>query len=1253
MSGAETTDAIAPTAIASETATTAPALAATTPSALDLDARPEFGAVDAFEAGPGDARYTFLDVFARGGLGQIRHAYDHRLGRTIAVKELQRPQPGSAAERRFAREATITARLEHPAIVPVHDLGRHANGEPFYCMKLVDGRSLEEVAAEATTTAARIALLPHLITVAEAIAYAHERRIIHRDLKPANVLVGAFGETWVIDWGLAKRLDEDPDESHGAAPDPGGADHGLTQAGELMGTLAYMPPEQASGEPVDARADVYALGAMLYHVLGGRRPYEGLRVDNFYAHILAHPPTDIARVAPDLPPDLIAVVRTAMARSPADRYPSAKALSEDLRRFLAGRLVQVYRYSTREMLRRWLRRNRALLSTVVGALVLLLAFAAYSFRRIAEQRDEAEAARRVAEDQRGTAERERLRADARTTEIEGMTRSLLKDAGSRALVAGRPHEALPQLLQALALAPDDRALRFMVAEALRPVDALRASLPKQTGGVSSLAVGSGGSRLLVTGGDISLHLWDLNAVAEVATLVEPGAAALQARFDRAGDLVVAFTADGVLRRFDAVTGEPRGEWRDRDAPGDGRDNVMRVLVDHGERTLTARPGAAELRDAATGALLRTYPTPRGESVSLAVALDGAAWATEDGSRLRVWTASRATPLYDLTLPEYYHFAGFGAEPDQLFVEKWFFTVGENTFALLDAKTRKLLALAPCGVLETGRGSYGGGDPSQGLTFLRSADGALIVALEAHGALAAWDAKNGSCRHAWLKDAVGGLHVLPDPEGLSLATTGPDGILALWGPAPATSSEGLSRHVGVPAHESAVVALASVGSGGDLVTAASDGEIKVWRTRPHLSPQVVSAAGRIEVNPGATKIARMAKEVGAPIRVLELSGAEPALDLPFQSGPVQSMAWGDDTTLMVNTDDTIEVWDVATRQRIGRVVPPLRGKEQLLEAFPLPGTDLAVVQIGLPPSDSFDWHSRYEEVTLWRWRDGAYVDWRRLTFPFAVTDSTRDPTRFVLLNRMLLAWPELRWLWPEVQKDLPRYVFPPDGRFIFASGNDGRLTLLDIVTGGTLAELRAPPKGPAPPPGDKPIFFTRAGDRFVVSGEGGLLEIWDYASLQPVGSLRGHSATISAAIFSDDDRFVLTFVDDTEAILWDLEHEVARFRAHPIRTDAFLPIGWLRRPPAPAAFTPDGELLAMVDEARLVFIEPESGLELAREEVPPVRAIFFNSNGDRLYILSHPGSLIEREIRRDDRPVEQIVQQVHAAVPHLALTVAPP
>jgi WD40 repeat protein len=340
-------------------------------------------------------RYQFIAEHGRGGLGRVMRTRDKDLGREVAIKEIL--NPGGLSEARFVREAMITARLEHPGIVPVHDAGRWPDGTPFYSMKLVSGKPLKELIQSAKTIPARLGLVPHVIAVAEAIAYAHDRHIIHRDLKPSNIIVGDFGETIVIDWGLAKdmRSSEPAPEFLGPYRHSGHPD--LTQLGSVVGTPAYMPPEQARGEEVDERADVYSLGAVIYHVLAGVPPFRGGDTAKILATVISEAPTPLESLAPDVPLDLAAIVTKAMQRDPSERYSNAKALAEDLVRFQTGHLVSAHHYTASTILRRWAAKHRHAV-VVAGALLSVLAVSSVvSIRRILKERLAATQAQSAAE----------------------------------------------------------------------------------------------------------------------------------------------------------------------------------------------------------------------------------------------------------------------------------------------------------------------------------------------------------------------------------------------------------------------------------------------------------------------------------------------------------------------------------------------------------------------------------------------------------------------------------------------------------------------------------------------------------------------------------------------------------------------------------------------------------------------------------------------------------------------------------------
>ncbi len=399
-------------------------------------ARPGEAAPSLATPGPlladGAPRYVPGAEIARGGMGRILAAEDRLLGRRVALKLLRRSSEDLA--RRFVREQRITARLQHPAIIPIYDAGALLDGEPFFAMRLVKGESLDRTAAGARSIEDRLRLLPAVLGVVDAVAYAHGEGVVHRDLKPQNVLVGPFGEVVVLDWGLAREVDA-AKEIDASSEEPHPDDPAATRAGEVLGTLAYMAPEQAAGRVADARSDVYGLGAILYHVLTGASPHGG-RAASLSTGAALHAPSPLARIVPDAPADLVAIVERAMAPAPEDRYASAQQLAEDLKRWQAGRLVEAHRYTSGDLLRRFLRRYRAPLLVAAAALVVLATLGGLGLRRIVAERARALAEQARAETARGHAEAQRTAAETLVGFILGDLRGRLERVGRLDTLAG-------------------------------------------------------------------------------------------------------------------------------------------------------------------------------------------------------------------------------------------------------------------------------------------------------------------------------------------------------------------------------------------------------------------------------------------------------------------------------------------------------------------------------------------------------------------------------------------------------------------------------------------------------------------------------------------------------------------------------------------------------------------------------------------------------------------------------------------------
>ncbi|HEY4240075.1 MAG TPA: serine/threonine-protein kinase [Kofleriaceae bacterium] len=284
-------------------------------------------------------RYELGATIGRGGMGEVFAARDSEIGRDVALKRIRSEKATEAARQRFIREARIQARLDHPAIVPVHDIGTDDDGLPFFTMKRLAGRTLHDTLADAPPLAETLRAFAE---VCHAIDFAHARGIIHRDLKPANIMLGDFGETYVLDWGVACALSEDRETPvPRATPIPrvrGGAStsDATTMAGALLGTAGYMAPEQMqSAAEVGTAADVYALGAVLFEILTGERLHpDG---DAAIGSTLAGDTWSPAARRPDraVPPELDALCASALSWDPEAR-PSAHDLALRIQRFLDG-----------------------------------------------------------------------------------------------------------------------------------------------------------------------------------------------------------------------------------------------------------------------------------------------------------------------------------------------------------------------------------------------------------------------------------------------------------------------------------------------------------------------------------------------------------------------------------------------------------------------------------------------------------------------------------------------------------------------------------------------------------------------------------------------------------------------------------------------------------------------------------------------------------------------------------------------------
>ncbi|MCP3914773.1 MAG: SUMF1/EgtB/PvdO family nonheme iron enzyme [bacterium] len=455
-------------------------------------------------------RYRLKGEVAKGGQGAILRVWDNDIRRHLAMKVMlgqgeigergDTPPVDSRTLGRFLEEAQVTGQLDHPGIVPVHELGLDSEGRVYFTMKLVRGRDLSEVfdlARDENEGWTRTRALGVLLKVYEAMSYAHANGVIHRDLKPANIMVGRFGEVYVMDWGLARVLGREDEKSvdikspntttevHSGRLDMAPDSPLITKDGFIGGTVPYMSPEQAKGliSKMGPPSDVYALGAMLYHLFAGHAPYLEPEIELPWDVILLHvqkaPPAPLLERAPDAPAELVAICEKAMERDVSGRYRDTKELADDLSAFIENRVVSAYETGAMAELRKWVRRNRAL----AAAALLVFVVSTVSSVVLASKNEELGEANKELE-----STNESLRD--KTAEAESNAREADRQrSGVLGLSAFRRHEGLVARAEKLWPPHPDKldGLRKWTADAEKLVASLRGGARDYPGHYAMLA----------------------------------------------------------------------------------------------------------------------------------------------------------------------------------------------------------------------------------------------------------------------------------------------------------------------------------------------------------------------------------------------------------------------------------------------------------------------------------------------------------------------------------------------------------------------------------------------------------------------------------------------------------------------------------------------------------------------------------------------------------------------------------------------
>lgn len=1133
--------------------------------------------VPAVQEHPG--RYKHIRVLMSGGMGQINIVHDFHLGRDVALKTLLPDRvPGGGRSRtrtrtgaptmevltvpiiaRFLQEAHITGQLEHPYIIPIYELGYKEDGTIYYTMKLVRGESIQDKLKETKTLQERMVLLTHFLNICNAIAYAHSRGVIHRDLKPMNVMIGEFGETTVIDWGIAKVKGETDIHEKDLRENVKVIQVGDTQAtaktiyGQTMGSPYYMPPEQAAGrtDEINEHADIYALGAILYVILTGQAPYQGMSAREFLVKVQQFDPKPVLEVEPTAPKELAAVVAKAMQRKREDRYRNASELAAEIEKFLSGGLVSAYEYSAMELFKRFVKRNKRVLTVAaVAAVIFVVASIGYIYE-INRQRTIAIANEKEAKRQEAIA----------VVEKDNAQREFY--FASVNLAHGSLEDSVPGKGRAQLAAAPDPYHNWEWGHLQQALNADRMTL--KAGGQYA---GYGDGILVVSAGFGKTEVYEAATGDKLHELLEKAGSGFAFDFSPASGRVLVLGEDGAhvwdakagteLYRFEEVNKQPgRQILRQASLSGDGKRLAMLGF----DRT-------ARVIDIDTKAEIYTtaFEMEKGALLQLSA----------DGQRLlvvkTVMGAERMEQGFEvIDLATGAPLGGSAMAEETTIINAAAMSADGGLLALGTSNDLQVWSVAPF----EKSSSIDGLRFTVPRTVAFSPDGKLVAGGTSDGVLGIWQLATGKAVVQPKAHIEGVRAVGFSPDGAYVASASNDQTLKLWAMPDWNSPTLRPAHTFI-GHDGSLYGMAFAPDSGRVLTTSVDKTSKVWDLRAeaefHL-PEALAFSPANDWTAGALGSEVVLWDARTDYRLATLTGHTlPVSRLLFAQGSAHLATLGSGKDA---TEDEVKVWSLPGGESTGTLAIA-KGKaetrllglvQQGARLLYRQGSDLRVVNVA-------DGAQAFEAKV-----SGAVVVNTGGTLAAYAVKNPDDKTAYQV-HVLDLASLTDKATFDVASADILPLCFDPTGQWLATAAweksaedkNTLRANLLPLAGGAPVVIETGHGNGV------EEIVFTPDGGLFATGSRDGTIEVFETAAkTRKVLLEKGHTSNVVSISFSPDGTRLASASLDGTFLLWNVE------RGNPVLTvqnKAQRAEGQVVTP-GYVAFNAKGDLLATLTDGELV------------------------------------------------------------------------